>query len=98
MSERRNTTIGFTMSAVLILLTLGSNSRSARSEAMYNVTYLAPLEYTPQTAFSTYLSYIKDPSLISDFKAGSFDGAFSQHDFIDSRRSIEVSGTRMGSI
>ena len=27
-----------------------------------------------------------------------FDVAFSQHDFIDSRRSIEVSGTRMGSI
>ena len=74
MSERRNTTIGFTMSAVLILLMLGSNARSARSEAMYNVTYLAPFQYSVTRGNPSYLSYITDPALLSAFKAGSFDG------------------------
>ena len=73
MSERRNTTIGFMMSAVLILLMLGSNARSARSEAMYNVTYLAPYQYSPDRGSPNYLSYISDLALLSDFKAGSFD-------------------------
>ena len=67
MSERRNTTIGFMMSAVLIVLSLGSLTGSARSEAMYNVTYLAPFQYSVTSGTPSYLSYITNPALLRGY-------------------------------
>ena len=53
MSERRNTTIGFTMSAVLILLMLGSIVGSVQAAAMYQVQDLGPIDlYNSQTFFN----------------------------------------------
>lgn len=44
MSERRNTTIGFMMSAVLILLTFGSSVGTVKATAMFQVQDLGPID------------------------------------------------------
>jgi hypothetical protein len=60
MSERRNKTIGFMMSAVLILLILGSSVGTVKAAAMYQVQDLGPIDlYNGQTT----LNLLTNPDL-----------------------------------
>jgi hypothetical protein len=61
MSERRNTTIGFMMSAVLILLTVGSSVGSVHAAAMYQVQDLGPIDLYNQQTMSDLLKNTNFP-------------------------------------